>query len=133
MNKKNEPMRMDVSFSEGTQITVSLNEFSIPYDLPISSGGQGHYPTPVEHFLASLASCSGYYAKTYCDARDISTKGMKLSVTFSRFEDPATYDIELTLPENFPEKEREGIQRAVDKCTVKKMVLNPPRFSLKLV
>ena len=133
MKKNNEPMTIDVSFSEGTQITASFNEFSIHYDQPISSGGEGRHPNPFEHFLASLASCSGYYAKAYCDARDIPTKGMALRVVFSRLDDPATSDIELKLPEGFPEKEREGIRRAVDKCAVKKMVLNPPRFSLKLI
>lgn len=133
MKKNNDPIAIDVSFSEGAQITASINDFSIHYDQPVSSGGEGRYPNPFEHFLASLASCSAYYAKAYCEARDIPIKGMELRAVFSRAEDPITYNIELKLPEGFPEKERAGIQRAVDKCTVKKMVLNPPVFSLKLV
>ena len=133
MKKNNEPMTIDVSFSKGAQITASFNDFSIHYDQSVSSGGEGRYPNPFEHFLASLASCSAYYAKAYCDARNIPINGMELRAVFSRLDEPPTYAIELKLPEGFPEKEREGIQRAVDKCAVKKMVLNPPHFSLKLV
>ena len=38
----------------------------------------------------------------------------------------------ITLPPGFPEKYRTAIERAVDHCTVKKHILEPPRFELNV-
>jgi ribosomal protein S12 methylthiotransferase accessory factor len=40
--------------------------------------------------------------------------------------------IAVQLPAGFPEKYRGAIERAIDHCAVKKHILEPPRFELRL-
>jgi ribosomal protein S12 methylthiotransferase accessory factor len=65
--------------------------------------------------------------------RNLDTAGLSLSVTPRR--DPArklvtSIRIEITLPPAFPEKYREAVLRAVDQCTVKRHLAEPPGFEV---
>ena len=41
-------------------------------------------------------------------------------------------EVELILPEGFPEKYRGAIVKAMDQCVVKQHILNPPEFEITL-
>ena len=56
-------------------------------------------------------------------------------MTLDTEKDPETRMIskitmDLTLPENFPEKYEKAIKRSIDLCAVKKHMFNPPEFEI---
>ena len=92
--------------------------------------------SPFDLFFASIATCMGFYALRFCQERDLATEG--LGLTLQPIRDEATkrvalVRVEVTLPPAFPEKYRAAIERAVDHCAVKKHILQPPEFELRLV
>ncbi|RMG84889.1 MAG: osmotically inducible protein OsmC, partial [Candidatus Dadabacteria bacterium] len=94
-------------------------------------GGGGTGPSPFDVFLSSIAACAGYFALRFCQERDIDTAG--LGVTLEVERDPERHRVSklttrVRLPEGFPEKYRKAIARAVDECTVKRHILEPPAF-----
>jgi len=44
-----------------------------------------------------------------------------------------TIDVQLRLPENFPQKYVDALRRAVDHCAVKRHMLTPPEFRLQVL
>jgi organic hydroperoxide reductase OsmC/OhrA len=68
------------------------------------AGGNGSAPEPFDLFLASLATCAGFYVAAFCHARGISMAGIAL--VQSHHFDEATHqlervELELSLPATF--------------------------------
>src|SRR5665647_3390604 len=67
-------------------------------------------------FLASIATCMGFYALRFCQERGIATEGLGLSLETVRDDAKkrlSTIRVALTLPPGFPEKYTDAIRRAV--------------------
>jgi len=91
--------------------------------------------SPFDLFLASIATCMGFYALRFCQERDIPTDGLDLTLEPVRDESRkrvATIRVDVTAPEGFPEKYRGALLRAVDQCAVKKHLIEPPEFEVEL-
>lgn len=128
-------MNVAVSFPGGVAVDARLGAHVIRTDQPAPYGHDGA-PAPFDLFVASIATCMGYYALRFCQERGIATEGLGLSLETIR--DPekkrlATIKAALTLPPGFPEKYAGAIQRAVDQCAVKKHMVEPPAFELSVV
>ena len=124
---------MKVSFPGGLRVDVEYRGFVIKTDQPTYQGGEGSEPSPFDLFLASLATCAGYFVLAFCNKRGISTE--KAGVVMSTTRNPETkmienIYIEIQLPPTFPEKYKNAVINAVDNCAVKKHILNPPAFEV---
>jgi putative redox protein len=125
-------MRIETTYPGGVRVDAMLRGYTIPTDQPVEYGGEGTAPAPFEHFLASIATCAGFYAVQFCRKRQLATAG--LAVTLDARRDPETHqlaelEIGLTLPHDFPEKYRDAIVRAIDQCAVKRALEAPPRIA----
>jgi putative redox protein len=128
-------VKYEVSFPGGAAVETAVKGHMIRTDQPAPLGA-GSAPSPFDLFIASIATCMGFYAVHFCQERGIATEGLGLSLETVR--DPekkrlSSIDVSLTLPPGFPEKYRGAIGRAVDQCAVKKHMLEPPAFSLTVV
>ena len=122
---------MTVEFSGGKKVNARLNGYTISTDQSVKAGGEGSAPEPYALFLASIGTCAGVYVKAFCDSRNIPTDGIKL--VQKMHYDPvqrrmARIDLDMELPEDFPERYRDPIRRAASFCAVKKTIENPPEF-----
>jgi ribosomal protein S12 methylthiotransferase accessory factor len=125
---------MKVSFPGGLRVKAEYKGFVIKTDQPTYQGGEGSEPAPFDLFLASFATCAGYYVLTFCNKRGISTE--KAAVVMRTSRNPETkmiekISIEIQLPPEFPEKYKKAVVKAVDSCTVKIHILNPPAFQVE--
>jgi ribosomal protein S12 methylthiotransferase accessory factor len=121
-----------VSFPGGVAVEASMKGHTVRTDQPAPYGA-GSAPAPFDVFLASIATCMGFYALRFCQERGIATEGLGMSLeTVSDAEKKrlATIRVALTLPPGFPEKYVRAIERAVDQCAVKKHMIEPPAFEL---
>ena len=126
----NEPIT--VSFPGGRKVDVDINGFTVATDQGVKSGGQGSAPEPSTLFLASIAACGGFYALAFCEKRDIPTQGLCVNMNLVK-DAKGNLDkitLNLALPEEFPDKYRDAIVRAVDLCWVKKQIQNAPEFAV---
>ena len=124
-----------VRFGGGLKVNAEYRGFTIKTDQPFHQGGEGSAPAPFDLFLASLATCAGFYVLAFCLGRKLSTDGIDISMTMQK--DPGTkmiakITISIDLPTGFPEKYKEAIAKAVDHCTVKAHIQKPPAFEIKV-
>ena len=128
-------MEIIVDFPGGSRVDAHLGTFTVNTDQPREDGGDGTAPAPFEFFLASLATCAGYYVLEFCKARNIDTKGIRLKQCIERNETTHRVEkitIEIRLPEEFPQKYASAVVRAAHQCSVKKHMENPPVFDIKI-
>ena len=121
-------MLIDVRFPGGVAVDAAMKGQVVHTDQ-----GPGEI-APFDLFLASIATCAGFYALRFCQQREISTEGLGVTMNVLRGEKGIeTLRIDLRLPPAFPEKYREAILRAIDQCAVKKAIANPPKFEIGVV
>lgn len=129
-------MELTVTFPGGAQVAAQLNGTTILTDQPVADGGSGAAPTPYELFLASLATCAGYYVLAFCRQREISTDDISLSqrMEFDAYPDGkrklSRVVLDIRVPATFPEKYRNALVKAAEVCAVKRVLLNPPEFEI---
>ncbi len=129
------PRVFSVSFGEGVQVSTNVDKHVIITDQPVEDGGQDTGPSPFDLFLSSLATCAGFYALRFCQAREISTDGLGVSMECIFHPEKfhvTTINISLTLPQGFPEKYKKALERSVELCTVKKHLIDPPEFTISM-
>ncbi|WP_299568607.1 OsmC domain/YcaO domain-containing protein [uncultured Shewanella sp.] len=129
-------MEIKVNFLDNLRLEAKFDDFTVTADQPIRYKGDGSAPSPFDYFLASSALCAAYFIKVYCKARDIPTDNIRLSQ--NNIVDPEDrynqiFQIQVELPDDISEKDRTGILRSIDRCTVKKVVQTGPEFKIETV
>jgi len=120
---------MIIDFPGDAQVDAHFDRFSIKTDQPPVASA----PTPFETFLASIGTCAGIYVLGFCQRRALPTKGIKIIQRMHT--NPGNgligkIDLEIQLPETFPEKYRPALVKSAELCAVKKHLENPPQFNV---
>jgi ribosomal protein S12 methylthiotransferase accessory factor len=129
-------MEIKVNFLDNLRLEAKFDDFTVVADQPIRYKGDGSAPGPFDYFLASSALCAAYFVKLYCQTRDIPTENIRLSQ--NNIVDPENrynqiFKIQVELPADISAKDRQGILRSIDRCTVKKVVQTGPEFIIEEV
>ena len=129
-------MEIKVNYLDNLRQEAKFDDFTVIADQPIRYKGDGSAPGPFDYFLASSALCAAYFVKVYCAARDIPTENIRLSQ--NNIVDPENrykqiFKIQVELPADISDKDRQGILRSIDRCTVKKVIQNNPEFVIEEV
>ena len=129
-------MEIKVNFLDKLRLEAKFDDFTVVADQPVRYKGDGSAPGPFDYFLASSALCAAYFVKLYCDTRNISTDNIRLSQ--NNIVDPENryqqiFKIQVELPAELSAKDRQGILRSIERCTVKKVVQAGPEFVIEAV
>ena len=129
-------MEITVNFLDNLRLEAKFDDFTITTDQPVRYKGDGTAPSPFDYFLASSALCAAYFVKLYCLSRDILTDDIRVSQ--NNIIDPENrynqiFQIRIELPSGISERDRLGIIRSADRCTVKKVVQQNPEFEIDAV
>jgi putative redox protein len=124
---------IEVLFPGGKRVDARVGSFEVRTDQPPDLGGQGSAVAPFDLFLASIATCAGIYVLGFCEARGLSTEGIRLVQRVEMAPGaklPSRIRLELTLPESFPAAYRAAIVRAAQGCSVKKAIAAAPNIEV---
>ena len=129
-------MQIDVAFLDNLKLDAKFDDYAVLTDQPVRYKGDGLAPSPFDFFLASSALCAAYFAKVYCKARGIPTEDIRVSQNYildpeNRYKQ--TFHIRIELPASLSEKDRTGILRSMERCTVKKVIQEGPTFKIEAV
>ncbi|WP_110654173.1 OsmC domain/YcaO domain-containing protein [Salinicola halimionae] len=129
-------MEIKVNYLDNLRQEALFDDFTVITDQPIRYKGDGSAPGPFDYFLASSALCAAYFVRVYCNAREIPTENIRLSQ--NNIVDPENrynqiFKIQVELPDDISEKDRIGILRSVERCSVKRVIQNNPDFQIETV
>ena len=122
-------MEMIIDFPGGARVDAHFGGFTVATDQPPVASA----PTPFAVFLSSIGTCAGIYVLGFCQQRGIPTDGIRL-VQRTR-TNPLTHmiekiDLDIQVPDSFPEKYRDSLIRSAELCAVKKHLEQPPMFEI---
>ena len=126
-------MDITVTFGGGMKVNAHFNNFTVNTDQAKQVGGEETFPDPFSYFLSSIAACAGFFVLRFCQSRDISTAGIQIRMVNDWNNTKKLVEniqIEITMPPAFPEKYAPALIRAVNECSVKKALMNPPQIEV---
>jgi ribosomal protein S12 methylthiotransferase accessory factor len=122
-------MEMIIDFPGGSRVDANFGKFTVATDQPPVASA----PTPFAVFLASIGTCAGIYVLGFCQQRAIPTDGVRIVQRV--YSNPLSHmvdkiDLEIQVPNDFPDKYRDSLIRSAELCAVKKHLENPPSFEI---
>lgn len=126
-------MEMMIDFPGGDRVDAHFGPYHVMTDQPNAMGEPGVAPTPFSLFLASIATCAGIYVLGFCKQRNLPTDGVRIIQRSHRNRATGmidNVDLEIQVPEEFPEKYLPSLVRSAELCAVKKHIETPPAFNV---
>ncbi len=114
---------VEVDFPGGKQVDARIRGRLIATDQSLENGGAGLAPEPFQLFLASIATCAGIYAKSFCDERNLAApRGLDLDIARGESGLIDRLDLVLRVDPGFPARYDDAITRTMNLCAVKKQL-----------
>lgn len=126
-------MDMKVYFPGNKRVFADYKGFTIETDQPEHGGGDDSAPAPFDLFVASIGTCAGIFMLGFLQSRGIPTEEAGLTLRTERDPEAGLIGkmvLDLQLPAEFPEKYTAAIVNAVELCTVKRHLHQPPQFEV---
>ncbi len=114
-------MRASARRENGTyRHDVEVRNHHVISDEPAANGGDDTGPSPQELLAASLASCTAITIEMYANRKgwDIGDIGVNVDYEPAQRGSPTKFGLEITLPKELPEDQRERLMQIAAKCPV---------------
>lgn len=129
-------MDIEVFFEEGMKVNARVGNHVVKTDQKPYGGGQDSAPAPFDYFLTSLGTCAGIFVKIFCEKRGIDTAGIKIlqkHVVDQQTRKLTNINMEIVLPDDFPEKYKSAVISAANQCSVKRLLADPPEIGVTTI
>jgi putative redox protein len=105
---------------KGYEHEVEIREHRLIVDEPEEKGGTDQGPTPAELFAASLATCTAITIEMYAGRKEWGLGQVEVGVDYTEAttDDPATFDVTITLGADLSEENRDRLLTIAGKCPV---------------
>lgn len=129
-------MELKVKLEGGKKISTQIGDHLIMTDQPVKHGGENTAPAPYDLFLASIATCAGFYIQAYCENKHIDSSGISITLRPTRDSEKKTiigFVTTIHVPESIPQKLHAALKKVAEQCAVKKTIMNNPEFVVETV
>jgi uncharacterized OsmC-like protein len=125
---------ISVRYERDDRFTINIRGHEVVVDQPIEDGGGDEGPTPSELFVASLAGCIGFFAERYLVRHNIPTEGLGVDARYEYSKEApsrvAFIELQLAIPEAFPESNLPALMKVVEHCTVHNTLRQAPEVRI---
>ena len=125
-------MEVKAVYLDDSKFEVAARGQSAICDQPRDNGGADAGMSPPEFLLASLASCSAYYAAQYLKTRGLPAAGLEVQVKARKALQPARladFRIDVAAP-GLDNRHHAGMLRAVKTCLIHNTLLSAPAIEV---
>lgn len=127
--------QMLVTHDAGDRFAIEIRGHRVFVDQPEEIGGDDLAPTPTELFVASLASCVGFYARRYLARHRLDATGLRVDVAWDMATKPSRVGevtLQVVVPAGVPEERRAGLLAQASRCTVHNTLHQPATITIGL-
>ncbi len=99
---------------------VAIRDHRLTADEPRELGGEDSGPSPQELLAASLASCTAITMEMYAERKGWDVGEITVDVAYEAAQrgSPTRFTMEVQLPKELPEEQRERLMQIAAKCPV---------------
>lgn len=124
--------RLTVAHVRDDEFVLRLRDHELHTDQP----GSDHGMSPVELFVASLATCVAHYANGYLRRHDLSADGLRVYADYEMAADrPARVSriaITSCVGKELTPQQKLALRAVVDHCTVHNTLRQPPEVEIRV-
>jgi len=123
-------MALEVRHVAGERFEADIRGHRVVIDQPDAGDGG---PTPVELFVAGLASCVAALGRAYLLRHGLPADGLSVTAEHDVEQRPSRVsDVQLVIrvPDTVPEHRRRGLLTVASRCTVHNSLRTPPHVTL---
>ncbi|MDK1342922.1 OsmC family protein [Streptomyces sp. 378] len=127
------PGVVDVVPIAGDAFDIRVRGHVLTVDQPLPDGGKDTAPTPVELFVAAVASCAAHYAGRFLDRHGVGRDGLSVRAEFRMAEERPARVAALSLAVHVPTLEPRrlaALRAVVSHCTVTNTLAQAPEIAL---
>ncbi len=127
-------MDLTIKYLGGHHFESVAGHHRLTSDQPLENNGSDNGATPPELFLFSLATCAGYYAAQYLNARALPSEDLAVHISAHKGDRPARFTsiaLDVSAP-GLTKHHRDGILRAVESCLISNTLIHPPTLDVKI-
>ena len=87
-------------------------------------------------FVASLASCTAFYARRYLARHQLPVEGLRVETSYEMGTHPSRvtrFDVRVLVPEGVPPERHAALLAMIDHCTVHSTLQHEPEVDIRLV
>ena len=113
---------------------VEMGDHHLTADEPQESGGDDEGPSPQELLAGSLASCTAITMEMYAKRKnwDIGEVVVEVDYEPAQRGSPTKFSMEVRLPKELPEEQRERLMQIAAKCPVHRTLEGEVMFEERL-
>src|ERR1041384_1575479 len=127
---------IELRYDSGDRFAMRIRAHNLLVDQPVEDGGDDMGPSPVELFVASIASCAGFYAERFLKRRGMDPFGLRVSCDYLMADERparvAWVGVSVCVPEPLTDQEHQVLERVLEHCTVKNSLESPPLLALEV-
>jgi putative redox protein len=116
------------------QFHIDIRGHELTVDQP--HRGEEVGPSPTELFVTSLAACVGHYAARFLRKHQLPYDGLRVDCDWkmvaAEHARVSRIQMEVSAPAPVPAELREGLQEAMEHCTVHNALRQPPQVIISL-
>jgi putative redox protein len=120
----------------GDRYAVQVREHQLIVDQPANAGGTDLGPTPVELFVASLASCVAHYTGGFLARHHICREGLRVDTSWQMSQDRtarvASITLQITPPPALPPERLPALLAVARACTVHNSLERTPDVCIEI-
>ena len=120
-----------VSHEGGVKFRAAVRGHDVLTDQPVGAGGEDSAVTPLELIAVALGSCVALYIVQFCQVRGLATAGLRVEVGQQTSKSPyrvSRYDVNVVLPDGFPEQYRVAVERVARSCPAHNTLQHSPEI-----
>jgi ribosomal protein S12 methylthiotransferase accessory factor len=129
-------MELKVTLEGERRVAARVGNHVVVTDQPVKDGGNDTAPAPYDLFMASIATCAGFYVQSYCQNKNIDCSGIEITMAPQRETENGPISGFVTtihVPASLPERLHPVLKKVAAQCAVKKTILNAPTFVVETV
>ncbi|MFD8234792.1 OsmC family protein [Streptomyces sp. NPDC059696] len=127
------PGRVDVVPVAGDAFEIRVRGHVLTVDQPLPDGGKDTAPSPVELFVAAVASCAAHYAGRFLDRHGVARDGLTVRAEYRMAEERPARVAALSLAVQVPALNAQrlaALRAVVSHCTVTNTLAQAPEIEL---
>jgi putative redox protein len=108
-----------VTHDGGVRFTVQVRGHRVVVDQPERAGGDDAGPAPIELLGVSLGTCVALYVQQFCEARGLSSAGLRVEVVQHGAQNPnriGEFAVRVELPDGIPTQYLPMLERVARSC-----------------
>jgi putative redox protein len=121
--------------SNGSRLgqAITIRDFQLIADEPLTAGGNDAGPMPLEWVLAGLGACKSITVQMYAQRKGWVLQQVSIDLSYQNLGDRHRIDVQMSLEGDLDYEQRQRLRQIADRCPVHRLLTGNVEIQTALV